>query len=554
MSEEIGELYDKMGRTPTINELNLLKKGNLVKKLWESEQKLRERVKELTCLYALSKLTTIPDISVPIVFEQILNIIPPAMQFPSRVSLRIVHENEEYKTKNFRKTKWGTVQKSKNLVIETYYDNQGEFILEERMLLKEISARLEKFIQRRQAEACLKESEEKFRSISEQTQMGIVIFQDGLVKYINEAVEQLIGCSRSEILSWSPNQLFDFIHPDDLEFAWKQTEQLFTGELEVVPSYSCRLITKEGETRWIECYSKTIRYAGNSAILTAFIDVTEKKLMERLLAKHTSDLEKEVIQKSKELIQSEKLASVGRLSAGIAHEINNPLTGIINYAQILKNEFQDRFSLCEKECAFVGCRNSCMNINIEHKPFSFVDGIVREGDRISKITSNLLAFSRKSLSGVVPTDIAVEIITPTIELLKPKLSRTNIQVRLDLDKELVPILMNPIEIRQVFLNVLQNAVDALNIKFQNNGGELVITTSTNDTHVVITVRDNGEGIHTDNIEKVFEPFFTTKPELGGAGLGMSVSYGIIKEHKGDIQIQSTLQEGTTVTILLPMVI
>ncbi|MFW9878876.1 MAG: sensor histidine kinase [Candidatus Thorarchaeota archaeon] len=254
-------------------------------------------------------------------------------------------------------------------------------------------------------------------------------------------------------------------------------------------------------------------------------------------------LEEEIRIKTEAIIRSEKLVSLGRLGAGVAHEINNPLTGIINYAEIIRDELNTLSKHCKKKCS----------ININTKPFSFLDGIVREGRRIAAIVASLLSFSKTKTDCLTLTNIS-NIIQNAIELFQIDTNRKQTKIIQILNDD-PQILINPQKIQQVVLNILQNAFESIleRAKIEPIQGEITIQTiivNNSPPFLQIIISDNGQGIENAVLPKVLDPFFSTKNT--GTGLGLYITYEILKDHNGKINIQSKFGEGTIVTLSLPM--
>lgn len=224
------------------------------------------------------------------------------------------------------------------------------------------------------------------------------------------------------------------------------------------------------------------------------------------------------------LIRSEKLASLGELVAGIAHEINNPLTGILMYASLVQQD--ERLDPVFK---------------------SDIAIIVRETERCARIVSGLLDFSREKCPKKKLSSIP-KIMDATLSLVKSQSIFLNVKIVTEYNHNIPDIQVDPNLIEQVFVNIVLNAGQAM-----PGGGILSIKIRLSDdgTNLIVEISDTGCGIPEGNLRKIFDPFFTTK-ENKGTGLGLSVSYGIIESHGGEIQVQSDPGEGTTFTILLPL--
>lgn len=245
---------------------------------------------------------------------------------------------------------------------------------------------------------------------------------------------------------------------------------------------------------------------------------------EHSLVMHYRDIsESERLQE--ELIQQEKMAAIGMLAGGIAHEINNPLGGILAFTQLLIRD----------------CREG-------HAMKGDLEEIERAAVRCKKIVSDLLDFSRLSK----PKDRQWLDVNPLLEKLFPFLKMEfkswNIDLVTELNRDIPKVFGSASQLQQVFLNLITNACHAM-----PKGGRLLVRTSMSPTHshVVVEVVDTGVGISKENLSKIFDPFFTTKEPGKGTGLGLSVSYRIVKEHNGSFMVDSTVGQGSTFTVSLP---
>ena len=230
-----------------------------------------------------------------------------------------------------------------------------------------------------------------------------------------------------------------------------------------------------------------------------------------------------------QLIQSEKLSAIGELISGIAHELNNPLTGVMGYSQLLqlRKDLDDR------------AKENLLKIN-------------NLALRCQKIVQNLLSFARKQKPERTLSDIN-DILEKTVELRSYELQVNNIEISRDLDRNLPKTIADAHQLQQVFLNVLTNAEQAM---LEAHGkGHLTIRTHTDaqNTRIVVEIVDDGPGIPETYLTRIFDPFFTTKEVGKGTGLGLSLSYGMIKEHGGNIYARSRLEEGATFYIELPII-
>lgn len=229
-----------------------------------------------------------------------------------------------------------------------------------------------------------------------------------------------------------------------------------------------------------------------------------------------------------ELVQTEKLISVGTLTAGVMHEINNPIGVIIPRVEYLL-EMSKEYGLPEE---------FTQNLVI----------IKKQSENIAKISKNLLDFSRPSRGEFIPTNVN-NLVEDVLILFESQIKKKNIQVKKDLGVTLPLILADSNKLQQALLMILNNAKDAIDVC-----GEIKIQTWSKmplSEYVEILISDNGIGINQENINKIFDPFFTTKAVGQGTGLGLSITYGIIKEHKGSIDVRSEERYGTTFVLSLP---
>jgi len=245
-----------------------------------------------------------------------------------------------------------------------------------------------------------------------------------------------------------------------------------------------------------------------------------------------ADKEKEMM--DKQIIETGKLASIGSLAAGIAHEINNPVAIMVEEAGWIKDlleeeEFRKSENLDEFERA--------------------LNQIKTQGRRCKEITHKLLSFARKTDSRVLETHIN-ELIMELIALSEQRAKYAKITIHTDFQNDLPVTYLSQSEMQQVLLNLINNAIDAM----ENRGGELTISTRSEfeEGVIVIEVSDNGPGIPEANLSRIFEPFFTTKPVGKGTGLGLSICYGIIQKMGGQIDVESVIDSGTTFFIRLPV--
>jgi two-component system NtrC family sensor kinase len=234
----------------------------------------------------------------------------------------------------------------------------------------------------------------------------------------------------------------------------------------------------------------------------------------------------------KKLVQSDRLASLGQLSASVAHEINNPISGVLNLSMLMQRILKedgippDRIEEFRK----------------------YLAQVTAETGRVGRIVSDLLAFSRRGKPHRAPADLN-KIVRMTLSLTAHKMKLNNVALEENLAADLPMAHCDASQIQQVALNLVLNASEATQGKANRR---VSVATSRGEGCVVLTVSDNGEGIPAENLSKIFDPFFTTKSDGKGVGLGLAVTYGIIQAHGGEIEVKSTVGAGTTFTVTLPL--
>ncbi|HOK46030.1 MAG TPA: ATP-binding protein [Bryobacteraceae bacterium] len=255
--------------------------------------------------------------------------------------------------------------------------------------------------------------------------------------------------------------------------------------------------------------------------------------LEAKVAERTEQLEAA----HRKLFQSNRMASLGQLAASVAHEVNNPLSGILNLAMLMQRMINDQGVPPERIAEFR----------------RYLTLIAGETERVGRVVSDLLAFSRWSKPQRSDADLN-KLVRSTVSLVSHKLKLMNVEVEVDLDENLPLVPCDGAQLQQVLLNLLLNAAEAMP---EGRGGNVRIQTRTegegDGRSAVIAVSDTGDGIPPENLGRIFDPFFTTKPEGKGVGLGLAVSYGIIQAHGGEIDVESEVGVGTTFTVRLPLV-
>lgn len=365
---------------------------------------------------------------------------------------------------------------------------------------------------------------------------------------------------RPEDMVADPNFWFEHIHPDDIAQIFSSLAMLFT---EGKRTYEYRFKNQAGQYLWMHDMLRLIRdEAGNPLeVIGSLTDITSRKLMESAL-QNKGEEQQLLINKlqdaQEQLVQSEKMASVGQLAAGIAHEINNPV-GFVNsnmgtlktyvatlfdvldqYDGLVKkfpegHEVTKRFTEIRKKADIDFLKDDVADLVNES-----MDGL----KRVKDIVQSLKDFSHVGETELLEADIHLGIDTTLNIVLN------EIKYKATIVKEygqLPPVKCLISQLNQVFMNLLVNASHAI-----KDTGVITVSTGCSDDGVWIKISDTGSGIPPENLNRIFEPFFTTKPVGSGTGLGLSLSYGIVKKHGGRIDVESEVGKGTSFTIHLPL--
>jgi PAS domain S-box-containing protein len=339
------------------------------------------------------------------------------------------------------------------------------------------------------------EGEHRYRRMVEISPEPIIIHSEGILTFLNRAALKLIGAdSQKEIIGRS---IFDFIQTDYHGIVKRRLLEVGDEDnyLEFIP---IELIRIDGENIETEISSvEVFNFLGRAVIQSVIRDISARKRNDAFLER------------------TDKLSAIGQLAAGVAHEIRNPLTTLKGFTQLIKSKYNEPY------CAIM----------------------LEELDRINLIVNEFMLLSKPQIANMKQNNLKM-LMDNVIILLEAQAIFNNVQIISELEEHIPPIFCDENQLKQVFINIMRNAIEAM-----SNGGNLIIQSQVSSSKVLLRFIDQGDGIPPEQILKLGQPFFTTKEK--GTGLGLMVCYNIIEAHKGTIYIESEQSRGTTVNITFP---
>ncbi len=604
----------------------------------QMEHALSERYKEIQCLHSIDMIGSRAGLNEQEICQAMVNILPQAWQYPEVTGARLTLHGKKFETKNYRDAKWKQSSDIKLYgvkagEVEIVYReekpklDEGPFMKEERQLINSVAEQLARIIEGKQAKKSLQESEERFRTIFDTVNDGIILTDLGNQKFYigNTVMYQMLGYSAKEVRNLG---VMD-IHPkEDWPYVMEQFEKQSKGDITLATDIPVK--RKDGSVFYTDVNSAPITLAGKTYLLGTFRDVTERKQAEDAMKRaaeewrttfdsivdlvsihdkdfklvrvnkafvdtfnmkpeelvgktcyqvvhgtnecmphcpHIKTLEtgepatgnffephlgihlevtaspifddkgevvasvhvtRDITERKKaeeQLILTDRLASIGELAAGIAHELNNPLTSVIGFAQLLLDK------------------------DVSDDVKEDIKVIYSEAQRTAEVVKHLLTFARKHAPVKQLVNIN-SIIEKVLELRAYEQRVSNIQVNTKLAPDLPEITADYFQLQQVFLNIIINAEHFM-IEAHNRGTLTIITERTGDI-IRASFTDDGPGISKENLGHLFDPFFTTKEVGKGTGLGLSICHGIITEHHGQIYAESELGKGAIFVVGLPL--
>ena len=376
----------------------------------------------------------------------------------------------------------------------------------------------------RRQERALQASEDRFRRIIQENADGILIVdRAGTARLVNSAAEDLLGCPAEDLVG----------RPFGLPLVANETVQMEVGGDEL-----CIVEMRVVETRWEDSDAYLVSLHDVTA-RTRVLVAEERLKAADLIARHNAQLTeantrlsavlRDLKRSQDSLVQSEKMAALGRLTAGVAHELNNPLMGIMNYVQY--------------------CRERTPEGDARHERLLKAE---RELDRCARIVNSMLSYSREGDHAHTARRVQLdfrEAVERALALLSKSIRDDNIELSAHVPGDLPRLWAEPDWMQQVLVNLIANARDAV---AEADRKHIAIRAAAENSIIRICVVDSGCGMSKETREKIFDPFFTTKPTGEGTGLGLSVCHNLVEKMGGSIEVDSSPGEGTTVTVTLPL--
>jgi PAS domain S-box-containing protein len=406
-------------------------------------------------------------------------------------------------------------------VVANYLNHEGQEL--DYAIVRDIS-------ERKRNEAALLESEERFSTAFNESAIGMAIVSpDGRWLQVNQALCEIVGYSKAEL---EASTFQTITHPDDLEADLRQLRQMLSGALRAYQMEK-RYIHKNGSIVWAVLNVSLVRHVDGTPqhVIAQIQDITERKELQEQRMRYTDTLEQQVAERSAQIAklesqraQAERLAALGRLAAGVAHEINNPIAGIKNAFTLVKQA-----------------------VDPAHPQYEFVGLIDREIARVSSIVQNMYQLYGRE-SGKVETVDLQAMIGDIKALFAKQLQQRQLRLVVEVEPGIDRLDVSRSDFLQIVLNLLNNAVDC------SREGTTITLSAREEAEVVrIALADQGSGISPEVLPQIFDPFFTTKTEGGqkGMGLGLSISQSLATAMGGRIDVETRIGQGSTFSILLP---
>jgi two-component system, NtrC family, sensor kinase len=487
----------------------------------DAQWALRERIKELTCLYGISRLLQHPGLALDEVLRRTVEIIPQGWQYPEVACARILVDGRYFATPGFEETPFRqrselVVNGERRGAVEVVYSqhmpecDEGPFLAEERRLLDAVAETLGTALARHGAESALRERVKELTCL-----YGI----SSLVQQNNRTWDEVLaGIANLLPQSW---QFPDVAHA---RITIDGRAVSSAGFREGVQRQRAEIVAKGQPRGAVEVvYSDQMPPADEGPFLSeerSLIDEVARQVG-LLVERHEAGIDKSRLEQ--QLLRADRLATIGQLSAGIAHELNEPLGTALGFAQLAKSH--------------PGLPNE----------------VVRDMEKIEAaslhardIIRKLLVFARVSPMRKAPFDLN-RLVQDELSIIESRCAKDGIRLARNLDPCMPPLIADRSQVHQVLVNLVVNAVQAV-----SRGGQVNIDTKVDGEEVVLVVSDDGAGMDEATLKKVFVPFFTTKEPGKGTGLGLSVVHGIVSSHGGTVHVDSAVGKGSRFEVRFPL--
>ena len=529
-------IKDANGKITSCVEINtnITERMQMKERLEKRAHELEQRIKELNCLYDISKIYEKPSFSFEGTIQEIVDLIPTSFQYPKMTCAQVIIDSLEFRTDNFREMKWKLtrdiiVHGERVGALEVFYLNESTecdedpFLDEEKSLTNAISEQLARITESDRMETALRESEQKFRRMFENNSAIMFLVEPRTLEIVdaNYAAEKFYGFERNVLVQ---KNLHDLSAMTDEELR-KEIQRSRKRERD----FSVFKHTlANGQIRDVEVRTTPIRMDGDKVLNSVIIhDITDRIRAENEKKKLESQLRR-----------AHKMEAIGTLAGGIAHDFNNILWIINGNIELALTQIT---------------KGSPATYNLKE--------VEKACQRASDLVTQILSFTRQTDKKRQPLKFS-SMVKESLKLMRSSLPST-IEIQETIIDQSDTILADITQINQVLLNLYTNAAHAMKEK----GGELEVNLinfeiDDNDAasvhglpagnYVKLSVRDTGHGINPENIDRIFDPYFTTKNIGEGTGMGLSMAYGIIRNHGGTITVESTPEKGTLFQIFLPI--